>query len=120
MTQKQKLAQEQASQHQQQQQRQQQAQQMQQKTQIGFSRHSTVTTMAIASLARQLGELAELEQNNKRRKMVRANCAEIIKCATEIATPEVLYITVPPDWEPPTMFEPCPNCSHMRSKQKKS
>jgi hypothetical protein len=117
----QKQQQEQAPQPQQQQQQQEQqrAQQLQHKSKSEFSRHSALIAVSIASLARQLGDLAALEEDPKRQRMLRKHSDEIIESAMALTRPEGLYITVPPDWEPPTMFEPCPNCTHMRSKQTK-
>lgn len=84
--------------------------------------HTVLIALSIAGLARQLTNLADIEHDEIKRDAMRTKSSEIIARATDIARlkPEILYITVPPDWEPPNMLEPCPSCSHMRSKKERA
>jgi len=78
--------------------------------------HAVLIALSIATLGKQLGFLATLENDYAKRDTLRTESAEIIRRAMHIAHHDKLYITVPPGWEPPSMFEPCPSCDHMRSK----
>jgi hypothetical protein len=104
------------------QQAQQQAQLMAQEMQGKSSDQSVLIALSIVALAKQLSDLADLEKDEAKRDAMRANSSDIIKRAREVARlwPDKLYITVPPDWEPPNMLEPCPDCSRMRSKQERA
>jgi len=84
------------------------AQQMQGKNPPQPPDHSVLIALSIAALAKQLGGLAPLEKDGAKRDAMRAKSAESIERARDVARlwPDRLYITVPPDWEPPNMFEP--------------
>jgi hypothetical protein len=74
--------------------------------------------ISIATLGRQLSDLADHEKDPATRSDLQSKTQEIIDRAVEIAglNPDAQYITVPPDWKPPQMMERCPNCDRMRSK----
>ncbi|WP_257168761.1 hypothetical protein [Bradyrhizobium sp. SRS-191] len=106
-----------------QQQSQQKHEQQQQQQQHGGAPtppdHVALIALTIATLGRQLEDLAQLEGDAARQDAVRSASAEIVKHAMDIVAPDRLYITVPPGWKPPSALEPCPDCSHLRSKGKK-
>ena len=104
---------------QQQQQQQQQSRREQSETPPTPPDHVALIALTIATLARQLEDSAELEGDATKQDVVRKASAEIIKHAMDVADHDKLYITVPPGWKPPSTLEPCPNCSHLRSKGKK-
>ena len=93
-----------------------QQQQMQSGTQGKLPNGAELIALSIATLGKQLGELADLEKDVSKSDRLRTESAEIIRRAMNIVHHDKMYITAPPGWEPPNMLEPCPSCQHMRSK----